>query len=73
MHGRENLEFVKRGWINDTGDFHVPDDVIEKVAGMGGSASGMTPTSNPASGGTGRNATMKRDDRNNLARHRSIL
>ena len=53
MHGRENLEFVKRGWINDTGEFHVPDDVIDKVAGMGGSASGMTPTSNPASGGTG--------------------
>ena len=51
MHGRENLEFVERGWINkETGDFQIPDDVIEKVAS---GTAGAAPTTNPASGGTG--------------------
>jgi hypothetical protein len=53
MHGRENLEFVRRGWIdNDTGDFKIPDDVINAVASSGGAPS-APPPSNPASGGTG--------------------
>ena len=49
MHGRENLEFVQRGWIDkETGEFHIPDDVVAKVA-----SAGPTPASNPASGGSG--------------------
>ena len=32
MHGRENLEFVQRGWIDENGEFKIPDDVIAKVA-----------------------------------------
>jgi hypothetical protein len=53
MHGQENLEFVKRGWITDAGDFRVPDDVINKVSGTGGTSAGTMPANNPASGGTG--------------------
>src|SRR4051794_15743545 len=53
MHGRENLEFVNRGWINrESGEFRVPDELIEKIAGGGGTST-AGPTSNPASGGTG--------------------
>ncbi len=48
MRGRENLEFVKRGWINkENGEFRIPDDVIDAI-GTGGA-----PSNNPASGGTG--------------------
>jgi hypothetical protein len=54
MHGRENLEFVTRGWISrETGEFRIPDDLIDRVAAAGASAGGTGPTTNPASGGTG--------------------
>jgi hypothetical protein len=54
MHGRENLEFVNRGWINrESGDFRVPDDLIAKIGTGAPVASTPGPTSNPASGGTG--------------------
>jgi hypothetical protein len=54
MRGRENLEFVQRGWINkETGEFRVPDDVINAVAASNGSPIDASPTTNPASGGTG--------------------
>jgi hypothetical protein len=37
MRGRENLEFVQRGWIDkETGEFKIPDDVITKVAAGAG-------------------------------------
>src|SRR4051794_39025648 len=53
MHGRENLEFVRRGWIDrESGEFKIPDDVINSVATSGGAPS-AAPSSNPASGGTG--------------------
>jgi len=32
MRGRNNLEFYRRGWITDTGEFKIPDDVVNKVA-----------------------------------------
>jgi len=53
MRGRENLEFVRRGWITENGEFRIPEDVLNQVAASGGSVSGAAPTSNPASGGTG--------------------
>lgn len=52
MHGRENLEFVRRGWIDkETEEFRIPDDVVNTVASSGGAP--VAPPSNPASGGTG--------------------
>ena len=53
MHGRENLEFLRRGWISENGQFQIPEDLVNQVASSGGSASGNLPASNPASGGTG--------------------
>jgi hypothetical protein len=32
MRGRNNLEFYRRGWITDTGEFRIPDDIVTKVA-----------------------------------------
>ena len=32
MRGRNNLEFYRRGWITDKGEFRIPDEVIAKVA-----------------------------------------
>jgi hypothetical protein len=32
MRGRNNLQFVRRGWINDLGEFRIPDEVINQVA-----------------------------------------
>lgn len=52
MHGRENLEFVRRGWIDkETEEFKIPDDVINAVTSSGGAP--VAPAPNPASGGTG--------------------
>jgi hypothetical protein len=39
MRGRENLEFVQRGWIDkESGEFKIPDDVIAKVAAGAGTS-----------------------------------
>jgi hypothetical protein len=34
MKGRNNLEFYRRGWITDKGEFRIPDEVVNKVAGQ---------------------------------------
>jgi hypothetical protein len=43
MNGRENLEFVRRGWINeDNGEFRIPDDVVNTVAQQASGGAGVT-------------------------------
>jgi hypothetical protein len=40
MRGRENLDFVNRGWISkETRQFRIPDDIVQAVAGDGGGQS----------------------------------
>jgi hypothetical protein len=52
--GTENIEFVNRGWINkETGEFRIPDELVQQVAASGGAATGGGPTTNPSSGGAG--------------------
>jgi len=39
MRGRENLEFVRRGWIDrETGQFRIPENVVSEVAKLGTTA-----------------------------------
>ena len=44
MNGRDNLEFVRRGWINeDNGEFRVPDDVVAVVSQRATATAGSKP------------------------------
>jgi hypothetical protein len=41
MNGRDNLEFVRRGWINkENGEFRIPDDVVNAVAQQASASAG---------------------------------
>src|SRR4051794_39056159 len=56
MRGRDNLELFQRGWINESGEFRIPESVISQIAASGGApitTNNAAPTTNPASGGSG--------------------
>lgn len=53
MNGLAYLEFYNRGWIKESGEFRIPDDVVQAVASGGGTLRTSAPTTNPASGGSG--------------------
>ena len=47
----ENLEFVRRGWIyKESGDFHLPEDLVQAVPASNGAPITASPTTNPSAG-----------------------
>lgn len=49
LRGRENLEFIRRGWINsETGEFKISDEAVAAVLNPT-----AAPTTNQSSGGSG--------------------